>query len=449
MKQFNNLTMEDVHFESLYPENVRFEEIEKILTFIKEGNSAQVVSLPGAGRSNLLGLFAYNKNVRVKHLGEDQKNYHFVYLNFSEIKRKPLTEATKFIFLSLVDSLRERKMLKEYEIANKFFKDSLKIQDELVIFSGLKKTIDFLVLENNLHIVLLFDRFEEYIPVVDNEFFSNLRILRNRAKYKFSVIFSLNRPLEESLEAILLSDFYEFVAGKIVFLPIYDQVGIDFRIKYLEKITNKTFDKKLFKEIFELTKGHSNLLRLSAETLLSTDQKFENKLLLRRYLLEQKPIRSALFGIWNSLTPSEQLLLTKNELENLDILEKVGLIKDNLITISLFSDYIKEKSENLKTPSSIVLTETGEITKGDLILSGKLTSLEYKLLKHMLENKERILEKTEIINAVWGDQKTILGVTDQALDQLIFRLRKKIEENPNNPTYILTIKGRGFKFNSE
>src|SRR4030042_3644997 len=125
MKQFNNLTIGDSHFESLYPENTRDNEIEKILVFIKEGNSCQVVSIPGVGRSNLLGLLAYNKKVRIKHLGQEQKNFHFVYLNFSEIHKKPLVEATKFIFLNLVDSLKERKMLSEYDIVNKIFKDSL------------------------------------------------------------------------------------------------------------------------------------------------------------------------------------------------------------------------------------------------------------------------------------------------------------------------------------
>ena len=200
--------MDIEHFESLYPENTRFSEIEKILGFIKEGNSCQIVSIPGVGRSNLLGLLAYNNKVRVKHLGENQKNFHFVYLNFSEIKKRPLIEATKFIFLSLTDSLRERKMIKEYDTVNKVFRDSLQIKDELVIFSGLKKAIDYLALEKNLNTVFLFDRFEEYISVLDSEFFANLRILRNRAKYKFSVIFSLNRPLEETLEATLMSDFY-------------------------------------------------------------------------------------------------------------------------------------------------------------------------------------------------------------------------------------------------
>jgi hypothetical protein len=231
--------METQHFESLYPDMARFAEIEKILSFIKEGSSCQVVSVPGAGRSNLLGFLAYNRNLRIKHLGVEQTKYHFVYLNFSEIRKKPLIEAVKFIFLGLVDSLRERQMDKDYEVANQLFKDGLELKDELVLFQGLKKAVDYLALEKNLTIVFLFDRFEDYISVVDSEFFANLRVLRNRAKYQFSVIFSLNRPLEDTLEATLMSDFYEFIAGKIVYLPIYDQPGVDFRINYLEKITGK------------------------------------------------------------------------------------------------------------------------------------------------------------------------------------------------------------------
>jgi DNA-binding winged helix-turn-helix (wHTH) protein len=437
--------MDNSHFESLYPATTRFAEVEKILTFIKEGSSCQVVSVPGAGRSNLLGFLAYNRSLRIKHLGEEQTKYHFVYLNFSEIKKKPLIEAVKFIFLGLVDSLRERQMTKDYEVANRLFKDSLELKDELVLFQGLKKAVDYLALEKNLTIVFLFDRFEDYISVVDSEFFANLRVLRNRAKYQFSVVFSLNRPLEETLEATLMSDFYEFIAGKIVYLPVYDQPGVDFRIKYLQEITGKKIDKKLLGDVLELTGGHSNLMRLSCEALLASGQKFDNKLLLRKFLLEQKPVRSALFGIWNSLTPSEQIFLSGDGKIEEPYLENVGLVKDGFLTIPLLLDYLKEKSASQKQ-SNFSLNEAGEILQGETVLSDKLTSLEYKLLRFLLENQDKILGKEEIINTVWQEGKTTLGVTDQALDQLIFRLRKKIEENPNVPQYIQTIKGRGFKF---
>lgn len=447
-----NAYMEITHFDSLYPNNTRFDEIEKILSFIKEGNSAQLVSIPGVGRSSFLGLLAYNRNVREKHMGASQKNFHFVYLNFSEIRIRPLSDVFKFIFIGILDSLKDRGFEKRYEEVNKIFKESAQLKDELVIFSGLKKAIDFLALQKDLTIVLLFDRFDEYLQTVDNAFFAGLRVLRNRAKYKFSIVFSLNRPLEDTFEPTFFADFYDFVVGKIVYLPITDATGVEFRIAYLEKITNKKLDNTLKAQIFELTGGHTNLMRLCAESLLAssnaadTTQKLENKQVLRKYFLTQKPVRSALFAIWNFLTPQEQNLMAKGNYKETPFLEKVGLVNNGLLTIALFGDYVKEKSAALNKSAKIEVNQKGEIIKGQMVLSDKLTSLEYKLLKYMLENKERILEKEEIINAIWGDQKTVLGVTDQALDQLIFRLRKKIEDNPNVPENILTIKGRGFKF---
>jgi DNA-binding response OmpR family regulator len=78
-------------------------------------------------------------------------------------------------------------------------------------------------------------------------------------------------------------------------------------------------------------------------------------------------------------------------------------------------------------------------------ISDKLSPSEFKLLKYLIENKERLCTKDEIINSVWTDQKTQEGVTDQALDQIFYRLRKKIEKDPTSPHYIHTIKGKGYK----
>lgn len=446
--------MELEHFESLYPENTRFEEIEKILSFIKEGNSCQIVSVPGVGRSNLLGLFAYNRNVRIKHLGKNQTSFHFVLLNFSEVRKRPIADATKFIFLGLLDSLRERGMKKDYEEVNKFFKESIEFNDELVLFQGLKKTIDYLGVEKNLTIVFLFDRFEEYVPMLSTEFFTNLRVLRNRAKYHFSIVFSLNRPLEDMIEPSLFADFFEYVAGRIIYLPILDKVGLDFRILYLEKVTKKTIDKKTLERIKKITSGHGRLTILCLEEALSLDGKLpENDRQLFNYFFTKRPIRSSLFAVWNALNPFEQQFFIKGGEEPL-YLENLEIAYNGKITIPLFSEFIKseivnsEKYKNSQKEEIVFDDNTNEIRKGEMVISDQLTSFEFKLLRFMLLNKEKILEKEEVINAVWGEQKTTLGVTDQALDQLIFRLRKKIENNPNSPEFIQIIKGRGLRFSS-
>jgi len=442
--------MEPEHFEALYPDTTRFAEIEKILSFVKEGHSCQLIGIPGTGRSNLLGLLPYNRNVRIKHLGDNQKWFHFVLLNFSEIRKKPLLDATKFMFLGLLDSLRERNMDKEYVAINTIFKESIGLNDEMVLFQGLKKTIDFLAVEKELTIVFLFDRFEEYVPTVTSDFFANLRILRNRAKYRFSVVFSTNKALDDMLEPTFFADFYEYMAGKIVYLPILDKPGLDFRISHLEKITGKKVNKKMLDEIITLTGGHGNLTRHCLEAILATsNQQPEPNPELIEFFLKQKPVRSVLFGIWNSLNPFEQDLLTVLNFADQDIsyLKNVGLIDKNKLTITLLKEYALEKNKLSAENEKIILDETSnEIKKGDLVISDKLTSSEYKLLKLLILNGEKLIDREEIIRAVWGEMQSTAGVTDQALDQLIFRLRKKIENDPNNPEYIQTIKGRGFKF---
>lgn len=439
--------MEPAHFEALYPEDTRSEEIKKILEFVKSGRAIQIVGLPGTGRSNLLGLLSYNKQVRLKHLEENNKWFHFVYMDFSEVRKRPAYDVIKFILISTAYSLSERERKAEYETVNKFLKEAINFQDEMILFQALKKTIDYLAIEKELTIVFLFDRFEQYIPNISEEFFLNLKILRNRAKYRFSCIFSLNRPLEDVVEPFIFTEFNEFLEGNIVYLRVYDPIGIEFRFSYLEKVTGKKADAQTKKELIALTGGHGKISRLAYESVLSEDGKISD---LKYFLLQRSVINKSLSQIWDYLSPAEQNFLrvkAKTEKENKDYkyLENIGLLKNGKIAIPLFEEYIKtapvEKTENIRFDA-----EKNEILKGAEQITERLSPSEFRLLRFMLLNPDKICEKDEIIQAVWKDSKTQEGVTDQALDQIIYRLRKKIEDDPNNPTHLITIKGRGFKF---
>lgn len=432
------------HFESLYPSDARFKEVEKILTLLKEGKSCQIVAVPGVGRSDLLRILAHNTNVRLKHLRENNKWFHFVLLDFSEVRRRTLSDVLKFIFLGLIDSLHERQLNNEYVLVNNIFKESLALNDELVLFQGLKQAIDLLAIEKELTICLLFDKFEEYTPTVTTELFTNLRVLRNRAKYRFSVVFSLNRPLEELVEPGILADFSEILSQDVVYLALSDTSILEFRRVYTEKVSEKKLPDAEYKQILELTAGHGQLTRITLEILLA-----ENKSTgFSSFLLGQKTIRKSLYDIWNSLSPGEQTVLeTTQEHPKNEYLDRVGLLQNGAITIPLLKELIESNRTNPVPNDHIVFdTNTNEIKKGYLVLSDMLTPLEYRLLSYLLQHAEKIVTRDEIIQSVWKEDKTTAGVTDQALDQLMFRLRKKIEDNPNSPTHLETVKGRGFRF---
>ena len=72
-----------------------------------------------------------------------------------------------------------------------------------------------------------------------------------------------------------------------------------------------------------------------------------------------------------------------------------------------------------------------------------LSALEYKLLLVFINNRGKILSRTQLLQSIWD----IAGdfVNDNTLTVYIKRLREKIEDNPKEPTIIKTVRGLGYK----
>jgi two-component system alkaline phosphatase synthesis response regulator PhoP len=75
-----------------------------------------------------------------------------------------------------------------------------------------------------------------------------------------------------------------------------------------------------------------------------------------------------------------------------------------------------------------------------------LTSLEFSLLKFLIDNSDRALSRNEILDGVWGDD---VYVFDRTVDTHIGHLRKKIEDNPDKPRHILSVRGVGYRFSRQ
>ena len=74
-----------------------------------------------------------------------------------------------------------------------------------------------------------------------------------------------------------------------------------------------------------------------------------------------------------------------------------------------------------------------------------LTSVEYKLLLILIQNKNTVLSRSKILEKLWD--VTYDFVNDNTLTVYIKRLREKIEDNSADPKYILTVRGMGYKWN--
>jgi two-component system response regulator MtrA len=73
----------------------------------------------------------------------------------------------------------------------------------------------------------------------------------------------------------------------------------------------------------------------------------------------------------------------------------------------------------------------------------ELTILENRILLYFLKNKNKVINREELMMEVWGYNA---DVNTRTLDMHIVRLRKKIEANPDSPQYLQTVRGIGYKF---
>ncbi|CEP68193.1 Signal transduction response regulator, receiver domain [Moorella glycerini] len=109
---------------------------------------------------------------------------------------------------------------------------------------------------------------------------------------------------------------------------------------------------------------------------------------------------------------------------------------------------LRRAAENQRQPDDILAIGDVVINPASHVVTVKgkpvdLTLKEYQLLQLLAENRGRVFSREALLERLWegeyyGDTRTI--------DVHIRHLREKIEENPSNPRYILTVRGVGYKF---
>jgi DNA-binding response OmpR family regulator len=73
-----------------------------------------------------------------------------------------------------------------------------------------------------------------------------------------------------------------------------------------------------------------------------------------------------------------------------------------------------------------------------------LSAQQFQLLWVLYQNAGNVVTRQELVSAVWGDEQSA-GVTDQALDALIRRLRDRLATMDQGYDYIITVRGHGMK----
>jgi two-component system, OmpR family, response regulator len=110
-------------------------------------------------------------------------------------------------------------------------------------------------------------------------------------------------------------------------------------------------------------------------------------------------------------------------------------IKSTLRRFNKSLEYMNKQNEE----TFIIDEEKKEISKNSIPLN--LTFAEYKIMSLLCKNKASIISRFDILETLGSETDSESG----SIAVLINRIRSKIEEDPKNPQYLLTIRGMGYK----
>lgn len=85
-----------------------------------------------------------------------------------------------------------------------------------------------------------------------------------------------------------------------------------------------------------------------------------------------------------------------------------------------------------------------QVVIGGQELTPPLSPAQYRLLEALFDHEGEVVAREEIVRAVWSEEEA-MGVTEQAIDALVHRLRDRLGAVDPDHDYIVTVRGHGFR----
>ena len=428
-----------------------------------DGDCCALVGVSNVGKSHLLRAWRRPEVVR-SYLGNATDELGFVYIDFNLMLEMSEQGFYELILRSVQTVLRDLPTEpKIYDRVHEAYRRVVEPTNPFQVPLSFNEGIIALCEDWPRRLVFLFDEFDEVFQGIDERVFLNLRALRDRYPDQLSYVVATLQRLTESRKGPEISEFSELFSHDTRYLGMLSE---DDSLRLIDEFAqeeglNFTPEDRAF--VLAQAGGHPGLLKAVCHVLVRAFERDEpdrvraaEYRLLRERLEDDVTVRGECVKLWNNLpTELQSALMDFLPGKRVDrvslgrLAEKGILVKDQDGAYRLVGkafEGLARRQRLLKEP-----IQPGvhlDIDAGEVYVDGRavpvLTDLEYRLMLLLYGHIDKICDKYRIVEAVWGEDY-IEEVDDARIEKLVSRLRQKIETNPSNPRYLVTVRGRGYR----
>jgi hypothetical protein len=428
-------------------------DLQRLKDALAEGACCSVVGLSNVGKSMLLRTAAEDNTAKVLNIYVDcnlmpaltDQSFYEVTLRAVLDAVKRLGKKAPLDVVSRLETLSRQVIDSERPIVPALsFNDGLSLVCEQI----------------DRRVALLFDEFDDPFGALDGRVFLNLRALHD--KYAALVyVTATGAPLAERRRDVEASEFTELFVGHQLVLSMLDEVMA--RRAVIDWTKDEVpLSPQEVEFIVTQAGGHPGLLRSAARQVVRFlsgvpgGSRAQALTMVREKLESDSVIRNECAKLWSYLSPQEQEMLLNllgdgaeppHALALDELIAKGVLLPGQRPRVfgELFAVYVHRQRRTRQPARAGIWVD---VDAGEAWVDGErvpsLTDLEYRLLLLLYGRLGKICDKYQIVEAVWG-QDYIDEVDDARVEKLISRLRSKIEHDPANPKYLITVRGRGYK----
>jgi DNA-binding winged helix-turn-helix (wHTH) protein len=446
------------------PVTFRYHLVENLIQLIKAGESAAVIGVASVGKSNLVRCLQ-QEDIQELHLGAEKDEILMVLIDSND-----LTSVTEWNFLELLmyrltahcqNANLPTEVVSRLET---WHEKLLQRGDDLTTaYRCIEQALYWLCQVNKLRVALLLDEFEALYQQLNPRFWANLRALRDKNKYSLAYLLFLRRDLDDVLLTTPETEsFAELFQAHIFGLPPYDLPGTELMLLRLSRRQRVEWPAQVIPEVFDLSGGHGGLMRVmfgKALPALKAGQAVDFA-----PLMNDLEIKEECGKIWTSLTELEKAWLQEFVEEGnpdrlgadsqavLDKLNRKGLIVHNSpdethLFSALFENFVRQSRRIDRVEPHFYFDSTQQ----SCWIGGReidLPGLPAQLLGFLYQHRGQNCRRTDLLQHLYpAEHHRQLNKMppDFRLDAVVKNLREKIEPDPQNPRYVKTVRGVGFK----